>query len=183
MAILAALAVACQSPNATTPTIPVESAAETIDAETAEAGSTGSSEDGSSDGTSASGDENGADSAVSQAPREERAMARSSNDGSYYVAFDADPTTIPLNEMFSLEVDVFDGEDRDRAAIGVALAADADMPAHRHGMVRVPRITEVAPGRFQVEGMLFHMPGRWELYLDVTRAGITERAQFDIDID
>jgi hypothetical protein len=30
--------------------------------------------------------------------------------------------------------------------------------------------------------MLFHMPGHWELYFDISRGGTSERAQFDIDL-
>ena len=38
-------------------------------------------------------------------------------------------------------------------------------------------------GHFTVEGMLFHMVGRWELYLDVTRGPLTERAQFEVVLE
>jgi hypothetical protein len=58
----------------------------------------------------------------------------------------------------------------------VELSVDAAMPEHGHGMNRVPRI-EAGDGHFRAEGLLFHMPGKWELYFDVTQGAVTERAQ------
>jgi cytochrome c peroxidase len=43
------------------------------------------------------------------------------------------------------------------------LKVDAHMPAHRHGMNYAPKVTALGPGRWRAEGLLFHMPGRWEL--------------------
>jgi hypothetical protein len=44
---------------------------------------------------------------------------------------------------------------------------DAHMPEHRHGMNYRPSLKQLAPGRWRAEGLLFHMPGRWELVFDV----------------
>jgi hypothetical protein len=44
-----------------------------------------------------------------------------------------------------------------------ALTVDAQMPEHRHGMNYRPSVTRLAPGRWRAEGLMFHMPGRWEL--------------------
>jgi len=43
-----------------------------------------------------------------------------------------------------------------------ALKIDAQMPEHRHGMNYKPTVKAVGPGRWQAEGLLFHMPGKWE---------------------
>lgn len=50
---------------------------------------------------------------------------------------------------------------------------DATMPAHRHGMNYKPSIQALGPGRWRVEGLLFHMPGQWALRLDVQADGNT----------
>src|SRR5262245_60163700 len=86
---------------------------------------------------------------------------KSSNDGKCYVEFHSDPTTLPLNEPFAMTVDVFDGKDRTRRAVDVDLLVDAKMPAHYHGMNRLPKTTKAGGGRFLIEGMLLHMPGQW----------------------
>jgi cytochrome c peroxidase len=43
-----------------------------------------------------------------------------------------------------------------------ALKIDAHMPEHRHGMNYKPTVKVVAPGRWLAEGLMFHMPGKWE---------------------
>jgi cytochrome c peroxidase len=43
------------------------------------------------------------------------------------------------------------------------LAVDAQMPEHRHGMNYRPEVKKVAPGRWRADGLLFHMPGKWQL--------------------
>jgi hypothetical protein len=44
---------------------------------------------------------------------------------------------------------------------------DAQMPEHRHGMNYRPSVTPLGEGLWRVQGMLWHMAGRWELKLDV----------------
>ncbi len=43
-----------------------------------------------------------------------------------------------------------------------ALKIDAHMPEHRHGMNYKPTVRPAGPGRWQAEGLMFHMPGKWE---------------------
>jgi len=106
-----------------------------------------------------------------------------SNDESYYVTYTPNPDPIPLNRMFELSVWVCSAKDRSRSLSEIELRADAAMPEHDHGMNTKPKVRANADGSFTVRGMLFHMPGRWELYLDVVRAGVTERAQFEIQLE
>ncbi|HEV8109104.1 MAG TPA: cytochrome-c peroxidase, partial [Burkholderiales bacterium] len=49
------------------------------------------------------------------------------------------------------------------------------MPEHRHGMNYAPTVKALAPGRWRAEGLMFHMPGRWELVFEVTANGATDR--------
>lgn len=51
---------------------------------------------------------------------------------------------------------------------------DATMPEHRHGMNYRPRLQPAGPGAWTADGMVWHMPGRWELLLVVVLDG-TER--------
>ena len=44
-------------------------------------------------------------------------------------------------------------------------------------------MTAIGDGSFRADGLLFHMPGTWELYVDVTRAAEMERATFVINVD
>lgn len=56
------------------------------------------------------------------------------------------------------------------------LSFDAVMPAHGHGLNYRPELTETEPGRWRVEGLLFHMAGRWEFRLRTVEAtGVVEQ--------
>jgi uncharacterized membrane protein/DNA-binding beta-propeller fold protein YncE len=85
------------------------------------------------------------------------------------------PAEIPLNEPFALWVRLLDAADREPLEEPVELGVDAEMPAHRHGMTTRPQVARNEDGSFTVRGMLFHMPGEWQLHFDVTREGTTER--------
>ncbi|MBM3987393.1 MAG: hypothetical protein FJ294_05495 [Planctomycetes bacterium] len=100
--------------------------------------------------------------------------------GTYLLELEPPVAAMPDNESFRFEVRVADARTRQSAA-DVMLAVDAAMPEHGHGMNRVPRVTRLGDGHFLVEGMYFHMTGRWELYLDVTHGALTERAQCRVE--
>lgn len=71
---------------------------------------------------------------------------------------------IPMAKHFALEVQLCEKD----AVSGARLQkADATMPAHRHGMNYRPLVKPLGDGRFRVEGMMFHMAGRWELAFEV----------------
>lgn len=110
-------------------------------------------------------------------------MRRLSNDGGYLVGCRIGATPTPMNDMFSLELVVLDAATRRPIDAAVSIGIDADMPEHRHGMNTRPKVAPgERPGVFQVSGMLFHMPGYWEIYVDLTRHGVTERAQFPVEL-
>jgi hypothetical protein len=103
--------------------------------------------------------------------------------GQYIVIYKPDPNPIPLNEPFNIEVQVLDAKSRKPLQNGFKLDVDGRMPHHRHGMNRQPTLQQREDGTSLVQGMLFHMPGRWEVYFDITRDGRTERAQDVIFLD
>ena len=100
-----------------------------------------------------------------------------SNTGTFTVEMRFLPTPVPLNEPFTVDFNMT-AKPADRSTMTVEV--DARMPAHFHGMTRVPKVTRQADGSWRAEGMRFHMPGRWEIHVDVTRNGVTERAQTDV---
>jgi len=77
---------------------------------------------------------------------------------------------IVVGEHFSLLVQVCPAD------VGL-VRVDATMPEHRHGMNYRPELQALGGGRWRVEGLMFHMAGRWELVFDLaTGAGITRLA-------
>jgi hypothetical protein len=102
-----------------------------------------------------------------------------SNDGRYTVELSTSPSPIAVNEPFDVSVTV---TPKSKTAADLEVLVDARMPAHFHGMNRVPKVTRGAGNAWKAEGLLFHMPGHWELYVDITRGGATERAQMDVNL-
>jgi len=53
------------------------------------------------------------------------------------------------------------------------------MPEHKHGMNYAPTLKSNGDGRYRVEGLLFHMPGNWEVAFDVRSGGEIQRLTHD----
>jgi hypothetical protein len=56
-----------------------------------------------------------------------------------------------------------------------SLRLDAWMPEHRHGMNYRPSVQPLGGGRYRAEGLMFHMPGRWEFLFELRAGGETVR--------
>jgi hypothetical protein len=102
--------------------------------------------------------------------------------GRFLVTLEGDPPGPPLNQPFSLRL-------RAEHALPESLAApirkvqfDALMPDHDHGMQRTPRLTQTAPGEYLVEGLLFHMRGRWVVLVDVFAGTASGQATFSFEV-
>ena len=106
---------------------------------------------------------------------------RLSGDGTWLVAWRPTVATLPVSEPFSVEVRVVDANGA-RPDGGIEIFLDAEMPHHGHGMNVVPRVTE-RDESWLVEGVLMHMPGRWELSVDVIGEDETERAQWTVQLE
>jgi hypothetical protein len=84
------------------------------------------------------------------------------------------PAAIEIGRHFSVEAIV--------CAPGAVprLRIDALMPEHKHGMNYRPTIKGPDHGRWVAEGLMFHMPGRWQLLFDVDRGDRTDRLVTDV---
>jgi len=97
------------------------------------------------------------------------------NGARHVVLFRSLPEVPPLNAPFALEFAVCAND-------GSAVAAprvDATMPVHRHGMNYRPSLTSPSAGRFRAEGLLFHMPGRWQYAFEVGGERLTSALDID----
>jgi hypothetical protein len=107
------------------------------------------------------------------------------DDGNYFVEYAPSPDPIPHNELFTMEVSVWETDAKEAAVTAADVAVDATMPAHGHGMNTEPSVTANGDGTFTVEGMKLHMESptpaeKWVLAVDVTEGESTETASFDI---
>ena len=106
-----------------------------------------------------------------------RIRTSSSASGDFTVTLTELPATVPSNELFAFGVTLVAADGIDPAELEILV--DAGMPQHAHGMtVRPTAQRERGNGRYEVDGMLLHMPGSWELYVDVIDGPYTERVTF-----
>jgi len=102
-----------------------------------------------------------------------------SNAGTYRVAWTSSPSPIPLDAPFDLQLRVWRGS---AAAEPDAVVVDARMPQHQHGMNVLPGLSAEPDGGYTARGLLFHMPGAWTVTVDVSEDGVTERAQWTVEL-
>ena len=90
----------------------------------------------------------------------------------YEIVFAAVPAPIKAGKLFALDIAVCP---RGGAGAPDALAVDAVMPEHRHGMNYRPVVVARGAGLYRADGLMFHMPGRWDLLFDLVTSTGTER--------
>lgn len=88
----------------------------------------------------------------------------------YALAYKAD--VIAVAQHFTLEIAVCA---KPGNPMPESLKVDAHMPEHRHGMNYEPTVKALGPGRWRAEGLMLHMPGKWELVFEVRAAGKSDR--------
>jgi hypothetical protein len=117
--------------------------------------------------------------AACDAPAGFEPRARVESDGTV-VLYRTVPATIEIGQHFAVEAVLCPALPPDAAA---GVRVDARMPEHRHGMNYRPRITRKDARTWVAEGLLFHMPGLWQLTFDIERGGRVEHLSADIDLE
>jgi hypothetical protein len=84
-----------------------------------------------------------------------------------------------LSEHFSLYLLICKN---DQPWSPTTIKVDAVMPAHAHGMNYRPEITRVDPGRYEVDGLLLHMPGHWQFDVELKQGENRQKVQFNINL-
>jgi hypothetical protein len=95
--------------------------------------------------------------------------------GAVQLAWQAPGPAIEVGRHFVLELQLCPAD-------AVLTRVDATMPEHRHGMNYRPSLQPLGGGRWRAEGLMFHMPGRWELRFDVADGGKTETLRQSIHL-
>jgi len=102
------------------------------------------------------------------------------DDKGFALAWRFVPAKPKIGEFFAIEFAVCN---RAGPATPETLRVDATMPAHRHGMNFQPRIATIGPNIYRAEGMMFHMPGKWQLAFEQRAPGGPARVTTDIEIE
>lgn len=93
--------------------------------------------------------------------------------GPVQLAWRAEPLQISTGQPFVLHLQLCPAQ-------AVLTRVDATMPEHRHGMNYGPSLHSLGAGRWRVDGLLWHMAGRWELRFDVQHDGSTHTLKQDV---
>ena len=93
----------------------------------------------------------------------------------YMLAMRPEPMRLEVGLPFMLLMNVCTRRDEPAELVGV----DATMPEHKHGMNYATTIRSNGNGRYRVDGLLFHMPGSWEVAFDVRSGGEIQRLTHD----
>ncbi|MGV3522586.1 MAG: FixH family protein [Candidatus Sericytochromatia bacterium] len=99
---------------------------------------------------------------------------------SFRLSYTPVPDPIPLNQHFRLRLQLQDAQNR--ILNGATLKVDANMPEHNHGMNVKPTVKSLGKGLYEVRGLLFHMPGYWEIVATVSHKGKTEKVIFGVTV-
>lgn len=97
------------------------------------------------------------------------------NGGALQAAWQAEAGPILVGRPFALLVTLCPADAQ-------LLRVDATMPDHRHGMNYRASIKALGDGRWRVEGLLWHMSGRWELSLDLQSQGQAHRLRQSVTL-
>jgi hypothetical protein len=106
--------------------------------------------------------------------------ARRAESATYAVAYRFSPEKPGVSRHFAVEVAVCPKAGAPEAE---GLRLDARMPAHGHGMNYAAKVAVLGGGRFRAEGLMLHMPGRWEFVFDVRAGGRTERLAHSVRLE
>ena len=94
------------------------------------------------------------------------------------VFLEFDETKVPLSAPFTISFKVCSPQPE--AALSVDF--DATMPAHKHGMNYQPEIVEIEGRFFEVNNLIFHMPGLWKIEITVFDDGAPHRFTHDVNV-
>lgn len=103
-----------------------------------------------------------------------QSLVLAKNDQRLFV--EPDPKTRRVGDLFTLTVTLCDQNSQ-------LTKVNAVMPSHGHGMNYRPSISKLEAGRFAAEGLLFHMPGLWELRIETTTGDKGEKFQAEFMIE
>lgn len=99
----------------------------------------------------------------------------------YVVSYEPGIQPVAINRMHSwvIHVATAEGNPVDNAAVTVV----GGMPDHNHGLPTAPRSTQyLDDGNYLVEGIKFHMNGRWEVTVTIDVDGVRDAVTFVLQL-
>jgi hypothetical protein len=90
------------------------------------------------------------------------------------------PQPVPVERLHTWKVRLFDR--KHRPVTGARIKVTGDMPAHGHGLPTAPIAVGRGRGLYELQWMMFQMPGRWYVQLDIRAAGRGDRIRIPFRI-
>ena len=104
-----------------------------------------------------------------------------SRNGNFEVSYESELQPIEINRIHRWTLNVNDKAGN--PVEGAVITVDGGMPVHDHGLPTRPRVTgESARGRYVLEGLRFHMPGRWELVVTIESGDMRDTVVIALDL-
>ncbi len=101
--------------------------------------------------------------------------------GHYEVRFDSQPKPIVINQIQSWVMSVRTGDGL--CVKGAEITVVGGMPEHNHGFPTVPLVRPGANDcEYLVEGLRFHMSGRWEMSFNIKAGAKTDTLMVSLDL-
>ena len=101
--------------------------------------------------------------------------------GHYEVRFDSQPKPIVINQIQSWVMSVQTGDGL--CVKGAEITVIGGMPEHNHGLPTAPLVRPGANDcEYLVEGLRFHMSGRWELSFNIKVGAKTDILMVSLDL-
>ncbi len=107
--------------------------------------------------------------------------SRLSDEQHFEVRFTSHLDPIAINTMHAWTLHIQDRSGK--PVTDATVQIEGGMPDHDHGLPTRPRVTEnLGRGDYLLEGMKFHMGGRWQVMLLIQQGETSDRVTFDLDL-
>ena len=101
-----------------------------------------------------------------------------SDAGHFQVSLTSQLTPVAINRMHSWLLHVADANGT--PVVDAEISISGGMPDHDHGLPTAPKVTRnFNNGDYLVEGVKFHMNGRWEFTVSVEAAAVRDVVTFE----
>ncbi len=91
-------------------------------------------------------------------------LVGTSGDG-YWVKIFSQLSPLEINRIHSWHIEITDADGK--PVSNAQITVGGGMPDHDHGLPTQPQVTEeIGDGTYLLEGMRFHMPGKWQIVID-----------------
>jgi hypothetical protein len=97
----------------------------------------------------------------------------------YVVAYRTQPSKVAVGQHFAVEFAVCPKEGQPAPE---AVRVDGFMPEHNHGMNYRAAVKPQGKGRYLADGLMFHMPGKWDFIFEIRGGGKTERVTHSVTL-